>query len=177
MYQSYHIKLRALYARFPGLHLIFKNSIFPAASFNMGPGAVTREHTDHANRAAGLCAIFCAGNFNPRTSGHLVLRQLGLVIEFPPGSVILIPSACCVHGNVGLQPGESRVAFTQYAAGGLFRYVDYGFRTWEHLKEQDPTAAQQFEEVRETRWKEELTLFSVVDELHEDRVRCGIVSP
>ena len=142
----------------------------------MGPGAVTSEHTDHANRAAGLCAIFCAGSFNPCTSGHLVLRQLGLVIEFPPGSVILIPSACCVHGNVGLQSGESRVAFTQYAAGGLFRYVDYGFRTWEQLKEQDPAAAEHFEDVRDKRWKEELGLFSIVDELHEDRVRCGIVS-
>lgn len=176
-YKSYHDQLGKLYTKFPYLKRNFNNSVFPAASFNVGPSATTVEHTDHLNRACGQCAIFCAGKFDPRTSGHLILRQLGLVIEFPPGSVVLIPSASLVHGNVGLQPGESRCAFTQYAAGGLFRYVDYGYRSWEQLQEKDPELAAYFEGVRGSRWKTELDMFSLVDELHRDRERCGLLTP
>jgi hypothetical protein len=52
-----------------------------------------------------------------------------LVIEFPPGSTILIPSSILSHSNTAVDDQEHRYSFTQYAAGGLFRWVDNGFRT------------------------------------------------
>ena len=64
------------------------------------------------------------GSRNPT---YLVLWDMGLVIEFPPGATILIPSATLRHSNVCLNPGDTRMSFTQYSAGGLFRWVDQGF--------------------------------------------------
>lgn len=57
-----------------------------------------------------------------------MLWDLKLVIEFPPGSTILIPSATLRHSNIGIREGERRYSVTQYAAGGLFRWVDQGFQ-------------------------------------------------
>jgi len=50
-----------------------------------------------------------------------------LVVEFPPGATILLPSAILAHSNVTISPEETRYSFTQYTAGGLFRWVDQGF--------------------------------------------------
>ncbi|KAF8176788.1 hypothetical protein BJ912DRAFT_857245 [Pholiota molesta] len=60
--------------------------------------------------------------------GHLILWEPRLVVEFPPGSLLLIPSATITNSNTPVAPNEARASFTQYAPGGLFRYVGYGFR-------------------------------------------------
>ncbi|KAF8187439.1 hypothetical protein BJ912DRAFT_926686 [Pholiota molesta] len=44
------------------------------------------------------------------------------------GSLLLIPSATITNSNTPVAPNEARASFTQYAPGGLFRYVGYGFR-------------------------------------------------
>lgn len=146
------------------------NTFFAAASFNFGPNAVTFEHTDSGNKANGLCPIFCSGNFDARKGGHLVLRQLKLVIEFPAGCVAIIPSATLMHGNATIQPGEQRESFTQYAAGGLFRWVQYGFRSWKCLAEDPGLLADELKR-RETRWEDALSKFSLSSCLHDDRMR------
>ncbi|SJL00827.1 uncharacterized protein ARMOST_04141 [Armillaria ostoyae] len=56
--------------------------------------------------------------------GHLVLWDLKLVIEFPPGSCILLPSALLEHSNLPIQDGEHRSSFVMYSAAGLFRWVE-----------------------------------------------------
>jgi hypothetical protein len=63
-----------------------------------------------------------------QAGGHLVLWDLQLIIEFPPGATILIPSALLRHSNTTIQKGEERYSFTQYTAGGPFRWVDHGFQ-------------------------------------------------
>ncbi|EDR05474.1 uncharacterized protein LACBIDRAFT_329780 [Laccaria bicolor S238N-H82] len=71
----------------------------------------------------------CCFNLGPQTKGgHLVLWDLWLVIEFPARSTILVPSAAVTHSNTPIQPGERRYSFTQFTAGGLIRWVDYGFQ-------------------------------------------------
>ena len=50
-----------------------------------------------------------------------------LVIEFPPGSTILLPSAILAHSNVVISSNERHYSFTQYTAGALFRWVEWGF--------------------------------------------------
>lgn len=144
------------------------NSVFAAASFNFGPRAVTHEHTDSGNKANGPCPIFCTGTFDPKKGGHLVFRQLKLLVEFPPGSLALIPSATLMHGNVAIRRGEQRESFTQYAAGGLFRWVGYGFRSWSQLEEDEQSLIQELN-ARKTRWAEALDRFSTIQSLHNDR--------
>ncbi|KAJ7164846.1 hypothetical protein C8R43DRAFT_1122726 [Mycena crocata] len=106
-----------------------KYSAFAAATLNFGPRTVTLPHIDALNLAWGWCAITALGFFNPDAGGHLVLWDLKLIIRFPPGSTILIPSAILRHSNIPIQPGESRYSFTQFTAAGLFRWVDNGFKS------------------------------------------------
>jgi hypothetical protein len=128
LYSYYADHLGRLYAKYPSLKRNFFNSIFACATFNFGPTACTFDHTDPGNLPFGWCAITALGPFDYQLGGHLVLWDLRLVIEFPPGSTILIPSATLRHSNVAIQPGERRYSFTQYTAGGLFRWVDHGFQ-------------------------------------------------
>ena len=106
----------------------FENSVFAACAFNFGPQTVCHRRRDHANLPFGWCAITALGNYDYKKGGHLVLWDLGLVIEFPPGSTIFIPSASLEHSNTSIQKEERRYSFTQYTAGGTFRWVDYGFQ-------------------------------------------------
>ncbi|KAI0039143.1 hypothetical protein FA95DRAFT_1456579, partial [Auriscalpium vulgare] len=109
----------------------FEGSVFPTATFNFGPQAQTKPHRDNKNIPYGWCAITALGNFDHAKGGHLILWELKLVIEFPPGSTILIPSAILTHSNTPIQDGETRQSFTQYCAGDLVRWQAYGYRTEE----------------------------------------------
>ena len=106
-----------------------KVGAFPCCSFNLGEQTTTFPHTDMENLAQGWCSITSVGKYDPTRGGHLVLWDFGLVIEFPPGSTILIPSALLIHSNTSIQLGELRYSIVQYAAGGLFRWVENGCMT------------------------------------------------
>ncbi|KAF8197638.1 hypothetical protein K438DRAFT_1967188 [Mycena galopus ATCC 62051] len=104
-------------------------SVFAAITFNFGPRTVTYPHLDFANLAWGWCAITALGNFDPDKGGHLILWDLKLIIRFPPGSTILIPSALMRHSNTSIQTHETRFSFTQYTSAGIFRFVENGFQS------------------------------------------------
>ncbi|KAK7678902.1 hypothetical protein QCA50_018042 [Cerrena zonata] len=150
-------------------------NIFPATSINFGPVAVSCDHLYHNNLAGGLCSITAGGDFDPTKGGHIYLVNLRLVVEFPPGATILIPSSVIRHGNVPIQTGEIRTSFTQHAAGGLFRWVEYGFKTWDQFWETDRERALKDLENRSRKWMDYLGLFSKVSELERDHaaVRNG----
>ncbi|KAJ7841228.1 hypothetical protein B0H13DRAFT_1649273, partial [Mycena leptocephala] len=146
----------------------FSNSIFPATTWNLGPDVVTEEHNDLLN--FGVCGIASGGSYNHKRGGHLYMKQLKLVIEFPSGSSVLIPSAAITHGNTPIAKGETRYSMTQYAAGALFdgqvwvqeREGPSGAGRWggeEETVDGDPEAR--------AAWA--LGLFSKIDELEEDR--------
>ncbi|KAJ6463597.1 hypothetical protein C8R47DRAFT_992566 [Mycena vitilis] len=162
--------LRLLFAHHSELSHNTSNTILPAASFNCGD-AVTFEHCDLLNLAHGLCPITSAGDYDHRKGGHLYLKQLKLILEFPSGATISIPSGCVDHGNTPIQPGETRFSITQFAAGGLFRWVAYGFQTAKSLLSQQGGGAirDSFDGVPGSRWRWALGLFSKVDELEADR--------
>ncbi|KAJ7791295.1 hypothetical protein B0H14DRAFT_3094503 [Mycena olivaceomarginata] len=68
----------------------------------------------------------CTFNFGP--------YAITLVIRFPPGATILIPSAIIRHSNVPVASHERRYSFTQYTAGGLFRWIGNGRRAQKKLQ-------------------------------------------
>jgi hypothetical protein len=104
------------------------NSVFTAVTYNLGPQVVCFPHVDFANLPFGFCAITAIGDFDPSKGGHCVLWDCKLVIEFPPGSTILILSAVLAHSNVKVAAHETRSSFAQYCAGALFRWVDHNFQ-------------------------------------------------
>lgn len=146
MARYYKTKLDALLDHDKTLKKPFPRSTYPAAAFNLGPSVRTFKHRDPLNCPFGMCAIQALGDFDPTQGGHLVLWDLRLYIQFPPGSLILIPSATIVHSNTPIQKHKSRASFTQYCGGGLFRYVDHDFMTEAALKAKDPTKYAQMQE-------------------------------
>ncbi|KAF7319240.1 hypothetical protein HMN09_00261400 [Mycena chlorophos] len=125
-----------LFERYPWLRRIFERnvSVFPSCTFNFGPQTVTIPHLDLLNLAWGWCFITALGWFDPNKGGHLILWDLKRIVRFPPGSSIAIPSALLRHSNAAIQQGETRYSFTQFAAGGLFRFVENGFELNESVR-------------------------------------------
>ncbi|KAI0323216.1 hypothetical protein GY45DRAFT_1349849 [Cubamyces sp. BRFM 1775] len=113
----------------PKLKRNFERGVFGAATFNLGPKVVTYVHTDHQNIPSGWCAVTALGDFDYKKGGHLLLWDVKLAIEFPPGALILLPSAILRHSNATIAPRERRSSFTQFSAGGLFRWVECGCRS------------------------------------------------
>jgi hypothetical protein len=160
MFQEYRNTQVKLHAKHPNLRKIHEKNVFCCTSVNFGPRTVCKIHLDHSNRAAGWCVVSAWGNFDPTRGGHLVLWSLGLVIEFPPGSNIFIPSALIPHSNTPIQPKETRYSVTSWTASGIFRWVYNGFQS-DKAWEQKATKAdrEKRQKDQESRWTESLRLF------------------
>ena len=135
----------------PKLSQPFPNCAFAAAHVNFPPMAYTRLHTDHLNHVAGLCALWAIGDYDPDKGGHLILWDLKLIIRFPPGNLILIPSALITHGNFGVYQGESRCAFVMFSAAGLFRWCLNDMRSdKEFVEDSSPERLEDWHQYRES---------------------------
>ncbi|KAJ7304809.1 hypothetical protein DFH08DRAFT_721413 [Mycena albidolilacea] len=166
LYSFYQKAREALESERSILRWNFVKTVFAACTFNFGPQAITRSHLDFANLSWGWCAVTALGWFDPDLGGHLILWDLRLVIRFPPGSTIFIPSALIRHSNVPIRPHEIRSSFTQYTAGGLFRWIRNGFMTddeYERKASASDKAARAAE--AKTRWEQGMDMFSKIDEL------------
>ncbi|KAL0565649.1 hypothetical protein V5O48_016372 [Marasmius crinis-equi] len=148
-------------------HWNFERSVFAAATVNFGPQTRTFKHRDVQNAPFGWCAVTALGDFDASLGGHLVLWDLGLVIRFPAGSTILLPSATIAHSNIPIRDGETRTSFTQYSAGCLFRWVDCGGRNLQQLRAKDRAAYRQNRKdlVAKTYVAEGVERFSTLDYL------------
>jgi hypothetical protein len=167
LFSYYKTELDRLYASNPSLRRNFRDCVWPAATFNFGPLTITFTHTDPGNLAWGWCAITALGPFNHLFGGQIILWDLGLVIDFPPGSTILIPSSLIRHSNTVIGDGESRYSFTQYAAGGLFRWVYNGFCTdKDFLAKASKAQKAQRDADRSRRWEDGLAMFSKLSEFN-----------
>ncbi|KAF6745777.1 hypothetical protein DFP72DRAFT_1076922 [Ephemerocybe angulata] len=136
LYQHMQNTVLAAQNNNPRLRRPFKQSHWPALTVNFGPRTICLPHVDFLNFAAGWCGITALGDFDWKRGGHLVLWELKLVIEFPPGHTVLIPSALVTHSNINVADSETRYSFTQYAAGSLFRSVANGSKTNKALFEE-----------------------------------------
>jgi hypothetical protein len=145
----------------------FAGSTFACATMNFGPRVRSFMHRDTQNLPFGWCAITALGDFDPTKGGHLILWDVKLAIEFPPGSTILIPSATLTHSNTAVHMDESRLSFTQYSAGGMFRWVDNGCQTEAGLKASDKKGYEKMIRLKDagTRWNTGLAMYSKLQDL------------
>ncbi|KAJ6487387.1 hypothetical protein C8R47DRAFT_979140 [Mycena vitilis] len=171
LYDLFCTTLKGIYENQPELEHPFRNSVFPAATWNLGPQVVTEEHEDGLNPPFGMCAITSAGKYDYRKGGHFNMKQLKAVIEFPPGATILMLSACVTHSNTPIGKKETRYSMTQYSAGELFRWAAYGYRSGATMMATAEGAAKKREIDGEpgerAAWA--LGLLSKADELKADR--------
>ncbi len=165
-FSYYATHLQDLLLHDASLVLNWANSIFACVTFNFGLQTLCFPHTDSGNLPFGWCAITALGQFDYRRGGHLVLWDLKLVLDFPPRSTILIPSAILWHSNTRIRQGEKHYSFMQYAAGGLFQWVNYGYQTaeeyWNSLSEDDLVNAHR---EHGDRWRKGVDMFSTLEEL------------
>ncbi|KAF7969180.1 hypothetical protein HWV62_28009 [Athelia sp. TMB] len=147
------------------LTAVFPGSPFCALTINMGPQTVCLPHRDYWNLAYGTCPIGVLGSFNHRTGGQLILHEPKLIIEVRRGDVMFIPSAAITHENAPISVGEERYSFTQYTAGGLFRYVWCDGRLIKELKTADSEKYGQYVDGGEKRWLEGWAKYSTMREL------------
>ncbi|KAG6895255.1 hypothetical protein C0992_002339 [Termitomyces sp. T32_za158] len=127
LYKHYHDHLKPLFDDLPYLRRIFPKSVFTAAAFNFGGNVSTKVHRDCMNYAVGWCAIQALGLFDPKNSGHIVLTDLKLIIEFPPGALILIPSATLAHGNLPVAQGKVGYHSRNIVQAGSFVMLSMDF--------------------------------------------------
>ncbi|PPR00995.1 hypothetical protein CVT24_000569 [Panaeolus cyanescens] len=130
-YQLYKDALDILMAKHPELaSRNFADSIFPKSAFNLGGNAWSHKHVDSKNFPFGWCCITSLGDFSHVTGGHLILWDLGLILELPAGYSASILSALIIHSNIPTsEEGDIRYSFVQYFPGEIMRYVDNGCLT------------------------------------------------
>lgn len=160
MYEEYKQTMDDLYESDETLVPNFEGSVFAATAINYTDNSASEPHTDDANRPDGLCAITGLGPYDHRKGGQIVLLEARVVIEFPSGSTVYIPSAISTHYNLPVQPGDKRYSVTQYTGGGIFRWVNNGFMSDKSWYEQ-ATPAEKLERGRQNakRWYHGLRLF------------------
>ncbi len=134
----------------------FPRSVFATATLNLGPRTVALRHYDHMNFAFGFCAIFACGSFNPDHGGFLILKEFGLVIRFPPGATVLIPSAVVEHSNVPIPYDQERYSFVQFMPSGLMRWVSNGGMTEREVRTKNPLSCKEKRELEAKRLAEGL---------------------
>ena len=95
-----------------------------------------------------------------------MLEDLGLVVEFPPSSTILIPSALITHCNTPIEDNETHFSIVQYVAGGLFRWAANGFKM-DKVWHDKSTAEMKEQRERDDaeRWEKFLDMFMKYEEL------------
>jgi hypothetical protein len=159
LHAYYAETLDQLHQHEPSLKRNFPSSVFSATTYNLGPRTVCFKHKDFANLAFGWCAVTALGSYDHKKGGHLILWDCRLVIEFPPGCTILLPSAILAHSNVAISPNEKRYSFTQYTAGGLFRWVENGFKKTVDFYDSLSDEGREVQRVKdEARWEFGLSL-------------------
>ncbi|KAF7335859.1 hypothetical protein MSAN_02332400 [Mycena sanguinolenta] len=114
----------------------FPMSAFTCVAFNFGPQVSTTLHRDWTDMAG----------------GHVCSGSARLLVEFPPGSLILFPSALISHANIPVRPGETRSSIVQYTPGAVCRFVENDFRTEKQIQELNPAEYDSVLAAKSTRW-------------------------
>ncbi|KAJ7206969.1 hypothetical protein C8J57DRAFT_1099455, partial [Mycena rebaudengoi] len=129
--------------------------------------------------ARSVCRVTCSGNFNATKGTHFYMKQFQLVVEFPSGSSLLIPSTPINHGNTLLQPGKDHYSMTQYAAVVLFCWAAYRYQSTKSLLSHPggEELRDMYDGVPGTCWEWALSLYSKYDELEADHLKVFGTAP
>ncbi|KAF9060671.1 hypothetical protein BDP27DRAFT_1429782 [Rhodocollybia butyracea] len=85
--------------------------------------------------------------------------SLGVVVPFPAGATIYVPSACVTHGNVPIAPEETRSSIAFFTPAGIARWFHNGYMSDKEFKERaSPRQLRLWKEYREKLWETGLEL-------------------
>lgn len=171
LYSHMRDTLRELYSHEDGLVTNFGNSVYPAVAFNCGPQTACKLHTDDGNAARMPCTVTAMGNWDSSKSGKVILWSIKHFIADPHGATYWIPSATVPHRNTPIGDQETRCSMTQYCAGGLLRWVAYGYKSIVKLLSEKGGAAKkaQYDGAPGQKAAEGLALYTKAGELLRDQ--------
>jgi hypothetical protein len=169
VYEYQKSRIEQLLAHSPELKHTVPKTIFPTTACNFR-NVCCNKHRDTQNCPFGWCGITALGKFDHTKGGHIVLWELKLIIEFPHGYTILIPSATITHSNIPVVDGDVRVSITQYCAGSIFRYIDNGFRTDKTLRDEDPPRYEETQALKADKWRLSLGLLSTIQDIETKKL-------
>ncbi|KAJ7697296.1 hypothetical protein B0H16DRAFT_1484810 [Mycena metata] len=100
------------------------SSVFSAATVDFGgpPCCIFAPGVPDRQQVRQWSILTALGNYKPRHGGHVIFWDLGLVVCFPPGSSILIPTGLIRYSFVRVRPGERRYSLLQWAGAGIARW-------------------------------------------------------
>lgn len=137
----------------PGLKRLFAGCCYAACHFNLDR-ASTLIHADYWNVIFGMCGVYSSGPYDYKRSGHLIMWSLGIVVEFPPGCAILLPSAPVEHSNTPLAEGERRSSIAFFVSAGLARWYHNGYMSdKEYLNRASEQQKKAWMDYRDTLWE------------------------
>lgn len=167
LYAEYKSTMKVVQQADPSLQTPIPRSVFPGLTVNFGGRVTSYRHRDSNNLACGVCAITPLGKFDHQRSAQLVLEEPKVVLEVPPMAVAFILSASCTHSNLPLADGETRISFTQYAAGPLFRYAQNLCMTEETLRLVNPSVWAANQKLKGSAWIRGVSLLPTIEKLVE----------
>ncbi|KJA29421.1 hypothetical protein HYPSUDRAFT_517945 [Hypholoma sublateritium FD-334 SS-4] len=167
LYSHCRAKLNTLPVQFPRLAPFFPDSskVFPATAFDLGPGTSAQKNRTALNHPYGWSATQAFGQFDPTKGGQLVFWEPRLIVQFPPGALVLHPAAMITVTTTPVNEGETRTSMTQYIPASLFQYVESGFRSAKELKVHNAVVHQGDSKSGADKWRMGLDLFTTLDEL------------
>lgn len=165
LYKHYADVLGPLYLQYGGKPPI-DGCIMPAVTINLGPKTICKAHRDWKNLLYGFCWVLALGDYDYKCGGHIVLHELRQIIEFPPRAIVGLPSAIVTHQNTPILDNETRRSVTFYAAGGLFRWSEYGGMSLKDFKASKGSGYQQADNDRMSRWAEGWNMFTKDGQWH-----------
>jgi hypothetical protein len=157
VYEYQKTRVEQLLAYDPMLKRTSPMTIFPTTACNFW-NVCCDKHRDTQNCPFGWCAITALGKFDHTVGGHLILWELKLIIQFPHGYTVLIPSTTITHSNIPVADGDVRVSITQYCSGNIFHYVENGFHTDNSLCKEDKLRYNKMHGLKDEIWKMSLGL-------------------
>ncbi|KAJ6542988.1 hypothetical protein B0H19DRAFT_884226, partial [Mycena capillaripes] len=106
-------------------------SVFSAVTFEFGgPHLQTTPTGQPDHYEAGTWSVLTAlRKYSHLHGGHIILWNLGLVVSFPPGATILIPTGIIRYSFVKVREGDHRYAVLQWAGAGITRWLANRRRT------------------------------------------------
>lgn len=167
LYAEYKSTMQTIQQALPTLRFPIPQSTFPGLTVNFGGRVTTYRHRDINNLAYGICAITPLGDFDHTQSAQLVLEEPKVIIEVPAVATAFILSASCTHSNLPLTDDETRISFTQYAAGPIFRYVQNLCMTEEMLRQAKPSVWAANQKLKEGAWIRGVKLLPTIEKIIE----------
>ncbi|KAJ7606769.1 hypothetical protein DFH06DRAFT_920133, partial [Mycena polygramma] len=103
------------------------STIFSATTFEFG-GPHCLPATPDRYEPDAWSVLTALGTYSYLSGGHVIIWDLGLVISFPAGSSILIPTGLLRYSFVKVREGETRYSMLQWAGAGVGRWFANGER-------------------------------------------------